>query len=107
MLTEQVMNKYQEADKEVTANIRESLNVISGMDTNSVMESIRNLVSSDNVIVYSDDHSIHVRVDRRKNIHKIKDEIKEEINNLIGEPIAELLLKIKVGNSMIIIKRRR
>lgn len=107
MLTEQILDKYKQADKEVTKNIRESLNVISGIDVDETMESIYKLVSDDNVVVYHDSHSIHVRVDRRKNIHKIKEEIKEEIDKLIGANITELLLRIKVGNSMIIIKRRR
>ena len=111
MMSEKQFVKFKEAEVRASGSVKETLNELSKVNADEIMELIEELVSGDNTVAFRDNHSIHLKVDRRKNIDKIKEEVEGSIRQLLidkaGFDNADMLIRVKTGNNMIIIKRRR
>lgn len=103
--------QFKQKEQEATETIRKSLSSMSNLDTEALMSDIVELVSVTHTVTYNDDHLVHVKVDRRKNINKIKDDMSDTIRVMITNKYPgvdmDMILRIRHGNNIIIIKRRR
>lgn len=107
MNTEQADIKFEEAQLKINAELTHRLDVVGSLDVEELMTSIQDMLNVDRKIIYFDNHLIHIKVDRRKNINLIRDQIQEEIEGMVGVNYVKVLFKIHVANNMIVIKRRR
>lgn len=102
---------FAEEEVKASSSVKQLLSEISHVDIQLIMDSIENALKDEFIIHYSDEQSIHLKVDRRKNILKIKEDIEALLHQLVidvlGIQYSGMIFKVKTGNNMVIIKRRR
>lgn len=105
--TKTIYRDYKELTSEVNIKIENKLEDISNMDIDKLMSEIENALDIDYKVHYKDDSNIMIKVDRRKNINIILNDIDEKIKEMIGVEYASLLFKTRISDGMITVKRRR
>lgn len=99
--------EFKELTNELNVEMKSKLESISNIDIELLMSNVIEALEKEYKVYYTDDNTIMLKVDRRKNINIILNNIENTLRDVISQDHMSLLFKTRVSDGMITIKRRR
>ncbi len=86
--------------------LRKKAERIRGKNSGELIQQIKSVISEKYKIAYSDSDTICIKIDRRKNINVINDDIKSTVERIVGDE-SFFIIKHRSLNGIVVLERRR